>query len=71
MLLRVVSHLPHVQPFVVVSADGRVLAANRPLMELVGCGPKDLIGAAWSSMLPAWERGKRLRTRPAPRGGML
>ena len=61
MLLRVVSHLPHAQPFVVVSADGRVLAANRPLMELVGCGPKDLIGAVWSSMLPAWaghgERG--------------
>lgn len=54
VLSRVMAHLPHVQPFALVAADGRVLAANRPLLELLGCAEHELVGQPWRRYLPGW-----------------
>ena len=43
------------RPFAVVAADGRVVAGNRPLFELLGCPEHDLLGSSWSSIMPMWE----------------
>jgi PAS domain-containing protein len=42
------------QPFVVVGRDGRVLAANRPLLELLGRGEAELLGSSWDAVMPSW-----------------
>jgi PAS domain-containing protein len=44
----------HWQPFVVVGRDGRVLAANRPLLELLGRGEVELLGSSWDAVMPSW-----------------
>jgi PAS domain-containing protein len=54
LLTRVVGHLPHPQPLAIVSSDGWVLAANRPLLEVLGCGEREVVGAPWALFLPAW-----------------
>lgn len=54
------------RPFAVVADDDRVLAGNRPLFELLGCHEPDILGGAWSLVMPEWrERGAAecLRTR--------
>ena len=43
------------RPFAVVAADGRVVAGNRPLFELLGCPESDLLGSSWSNVMPVWE----------------
>jgi PAS domain-containing protein len=62
LLSRVMAHLPHAQPFAMVAADGRVLAANRPLLEVLGCGQDELVGRPWTRFLPRWN------VRPRPGG---
>jgi hypothetical protein len=42
------------QPFAVVAGDGRLVAANRPLFELLGCEEGDLLGSRWARTMPAW-----------------
>jgi PAS domain-containing protein len=44
----------HWQPFVVVGRDGRVLAANRPMLELLGRGEAELLGSSWDVVMPLW-----------------
>ena len=61
-LTRVMAHLPHPQPFAAVSADGWILAANRPMAEMLGCHEHDLVGSPWSIFLPAWD--ERAHTLP-------
>jgi PAS domain-containing protein len=65
VLARVMAHLPHPQPFAAVSADGWVLAANRPMVELLGCQECELVGSPWSIFLPAWDE----RAHPLPPEG--
>jgi len=65
-LARVMAHLPHPQPFAAVSADGWVLAANRPMVELLGCHDGELVGSPWSVFLPAWDE----RAHPLPTEGV-
>jgi PAS domain-containing protein len=65
-LARVMAHLPHAQPFAAVSADGWVLAANRPMVELLGCQERELVGSPWSVFLPAWDE----RAHPLPTEGV-
>jgi PAS domain-containing protein len=66
VLARVTAHLPHPQPFAAVSADGWVLAANRPMVELLGCGERELVGSPWSVFLPSWDE----RAHPLPDEGV-
>lgn len=41
------------RPFAIVAGDdGRVLAGNRPLFELLGCHRPDLLGAPWTDAMP-------------------
>jgi len=42
------------QPFAVVAGDGRLVAANRPLCELLGCDGADLLGVRWVRVMPTW-----------------
>jgi hypothetical protein len=42
------------QPFGVVAGDGRLVAANRPLFDLLGCDEGDLLGSRWERTMPAW-----------------
>jgi hypothetical protein len=37
-----------------VAGDGRLVAANRPLFELLGCDGRDLLGSRWMRTMPAW-----------------
>jgi PAS domain S-box-containing protein len=39
----------------VVTADGVLLAANQPLLDLLGEGRDDLLGADWIDIMPGWE----------------
>lgn len=54
ILARVLAHLPHMQPFALVAPDGRVLAANRPLFDLLGCDESALVGKPWRTFMPSW-----------------
>lgn len=42
------------RPFAVVAGDGRLVAGNRPLFELLGRPEADVLGTAWSSHVPRW-----------------
>ncbi len=57
------AHMPEVQPFAIVSTDGRVLAGNRPLLELLGCGSVRLLGSSWGEIMPAWQAIARSQKR--------
>ena len=45
------------QPFALVAVDGRLVAANRPLFELLGCDESELLGSCWARVMPAWATG--------------
>jgi len=62
IVFEVLSHLPLKQPVAVVSAAGKTIALNTPLLELVGGASGDLLGRQWSSVMPAWpERARGFR----------
>ncbi len=42
------------RPFAVVDRRGRVLAGNRPLLELLGRDEQDVLGTAWDQVMPDW-----------------
>jgi len=50
-----VSAVDRPRPFAVIAGDGRVVAGNRPLFELLGCPESDLLGMSWSTVMPIWE----------------
>jgi len=54
-LAPLISTADHPRPFAVVATDGRVVAGNRPLFELLGCPQSDLLGRPWASVVPVWE----------------
>src|SRR5450759_5998813 len=45
-LVEVLGYLPHLQPLGVVTADAVLLAANQPLLDLLGVGGDELLGAS-------------------------
>jgi putative nucleotidyltransferase with HDIG domain len=53
-LVELVGLLPHHQALGVVSADGIVLAANRPLLDMLGAEPDDVLDADWDEFMPSW-----------------
>jgi len=58
-LVEVLGCLPHLQPLGVVTTDGVLLAANQSLLDLLGAGGDDLLGADWTDILPGWEERVR------------
>ena len=58
-LVEVLGCLPHVQPLGVVTADAVLLAANQPLLDLLGAGGDELLGADWVDVMPGWEERVR------------
>ena len=59
-IIEVLGYIPHEQPLAVITADGVVLAANLPLLDLVGCHEDDLLESEWSDLMPGWdERASR------------
>ena len=55
-VVEVLGYIPHEQPLAVITADGVVLAANRPLLDLVGCSEDDLLESEWSDLMPGWDQ---------------
>jgi PAS domain S-box-containing protein len=53
-LVEVVGYLPHPQPLGVITADAVLLAANRPLLDLLGAGGEEQLGADWDDFMPGW-----------------
>jgi len=47
--------MPREQLFAVVTADGVVLAANRPLLDLAGRPAEDLLESDWAEAMPGWD----------------
>ena len=58
-LLEVLGYLPHQQPLGVLTTDAVLLAANRPLLDLLGADGDELLGAEWADVMPAWEERVR------------
>ena len=58
-LVEVLGYLPHLQPLGVVTADAVLLAANQPLLDLLGAGGDELLGADWADVMPGWEERVR------------
>jgi PAS domain S-box-containing protein len=58
-LVEVLGYLPQLQPLGVVTADAVLLAANQPLLDLLGAGGDDLLGADWADVMPGWEERVR------------
>ncbi len=54
-VVQVLGCIPHKQPLAVVTADGVLLAANRPLLDLVGCAADDLLESDWADLMPGWD----------------
>ena len=54
-IVEVLGYIPHEQPLAVITADGVVLAANRPFLDLVGCPEDDLLECEWSDLMPGWD----------------
>ena len=54
-LIEVLGYLPHVQPLGVVTSDAVLLAANRPLLDLLGAMGDEVLGLDWSELMPGWE----------------
>ncbi len=46
------------QAVAVVATDGRLVAGNRPLFEMLGCDGNDLLGTPWTDTMPTWEIGQ-------------
>jgi hypothetical protein len=71
--VELLGHVPYRQPLAVVTADGILLAANEPLLDLVGRSRDDLLGVEWDGIMPGWElraagwdrRGRRC-SQPGP-----
>lgn len=55
-VVEVLGYLPHEQPLAVVTADGVLLAANRPLLDLVGSSAADLLESDWVDLMPGWDQ---------------
>ena len=55
-LIEILGYLPHVQPLGVVTADAVLLAANRPLLDLLGAVGDELLGLDWPDLMPGWEQ---------------
>ena len=58
-LVEVLGYLPHLQPLGVVTADAVLLAANQSLLDLLGAGGDELLGADWADVMPGWEERAR------------
>jgi PAS domain-containing protein len=58
-LVEVLGYLPHLQPLGVVTADAVLLAANQPLLDLLGAAGDELLGADWADVMPSWEERVR------------
>jgi len=54
-VVEVLGYVPHQQPLAVVTADGVLLAANHPLLDLVGCSADDLLESDWTDLMPGWD----------------
>jgi PAS domain-containing protein len=54
-LVEVLGYLPHLQPLGVVTADAVLLAANQPLLDLLGAGGDELLDADWADVMPGWQ----------------
>jgi PAS domain S-box-containing protein len=53
-LVEVVGYLPREQPLGVVTADAVLLAANRPLLDLLGASRDEQLGSDWDDFMPGW-----------------
>ncbi len=63
-LIEIVGLLPHDQALAVITADSQLLAANSPLMSLLG-EDEGLLESEWGDIMPGWERQEAgLRDRP-------
>ena len=58
-LVEVLGYLPHLQPLGVVTTDAVLLAANRPLLDLVEADGDELLGADWADVMPGWDERVR------------
>src|SRR5450830_117891 len=58
-LVEVLGYLPHLRPLGVVTADAVLLDANQPLLDLLGAGGDELLGADWADVMPGWEERVR------------
>jgi PAS domain-containing protein len=52
-VFEVLGHLPLEQPLAVVADSGKTVAANAPLLRLLGAEP-GIVGQMWSRVMPAW-----------------
>jgi PAS domain S-box-containing protein len=53
--VHVLGSMSREQLLAVVTADGVVLAANRPLLDLVGRPADDLLESDWAEVMPGWD----------------
>lgn len=61
-VFEVLGHLPMVQPLAVVADAGKTVAANAPLLRLLGGADAGIVGQMWSRVMPAWpERARGFR----------
>ena len=56
---RLVEALGYLQPLGVVTADAVLLAANQPLLDLLGARGDEPLGADWADVMPRWEERVR------------
>ena len=60
-VFEVLGHLPLEQPLAVVADAGKTVAANAPLLRLLGADPS-IVGQMWSRVMPAWpDRARTFR----------
>lgn len=61
-VFEVLGHLPMEQPLAVVADAGKTVAANAPLLRLLGGADPAMVGQMWSRVMPAWpERARSFR----------
>ena len=53
-IVEIVGYLPYPQPMAVVTADGVLLAANQPLLDLLRASRDELLDDDWDDYLPGW-----------------
>lgn len=53
-MVEVVGYLPYPQPLGVITGDGVVLAANQPLLDLIGARDHEPLEADWDDFMPGW-----------------
>jgi len=62
IVFEVLSHLPLAQPVAVISDGGKTIAANQPLLDLIGCPHQELVGRMWSTFMQGWpDRARNFR----------